>query len=261
MIIAANWKMNPLPSAAAALFNDYCVEQRIMQAKSNVICFVPSCYFALAKKYFSSSAIEWGAQNSFPKPSGAYTGELSAEMISGFGGEWVLAGHSERRTVCGETDSFIAQKLVASLKAGLKVILCVGEEQKQRQTSRQNDYVRAQLLAGLAAFCREPTQWQKRHMPHLVIAYEPVWAIGTGLVAEINQIDEMHFHIHSILNEQFSALAPAQIPLILYGGSVKKENASSLLRLENVGGALVGGASLSADSFAAIVSCADKEIC
>ena len=94
-----------------------------------------------------------------------------------------------------------------------------------------------------------------------MIAYEPVWAIGTGLVAEINQIDDMHRNIHSILNEQFSALAPAHIPSVIYGGSVKKENASLLLRLETVGGALVGGASLSADSFAAIVSCADKVIC
>ena len=260
MIIAANWKMNPLPSAAAALFDDYCVEKRIVQAKSDVICFVPSCYFALAAQSFSSSAITWGAQNSFPKPLGAYTGELSAEMISGFGGEWVLAGHSERRTLFGETDSFIAQKLVASLKAGLKVILCVGEEQQQRQTGRQNDYVRAQLLAGLAAFCRESAKWQEQNLLHLVIAYEPVWAIGTGLVAEINQIDDMHCHIHSILNEHFSSLAPVQIPSIIYGGSVKKENATLLLRSENVGGALVGGASLSADSFAAIVSCADKLI-
>ena len=260
MIIAANWKMNPLPLAAASLFDDYCVEQRIMQAKSDVICFVPSCYFALAAQYFSSSAVEWGAQNSFPKQSGAYTGELSAEMIKGFGGAWVLAGHSERRNLCGEIDSFIGQKLVASLKAGLKVMLCVGEEKQQRQTGRQNDYVRSQLLAGLAAFCREPAQWQALNLPHFAIAYEPVWAIGTGLVAEINQIDDMHSNINSILSEQFAALAPAQMPAVLYGGSVKKENATSILGLENVGGALVGGASLSADGFAAIVSCADNVI-
>ena len=260
MIIAANWKMNPLPSAAASLFEDYCIERRIMQAKSEVICFVPSCYFALAEHSFSSSAVEWGAQNSFPEPSGAYTGELSAEMIKGFGGAWVLAGHSERRTVCGETDSLIAQKLVASLKAGLRVILCVGEEKQQRQTGSQNDYVRAQILAGLAAFCREPALWQAQKLPHLVIAYEPVWAIGTGLVAGINQIDDMHNHIHNILNEQFSSLTPMQIPSVLYGGSVKKENATSILGLEKVGGALVGGASLSAVGFAAIVSCADKFI-
>ncbi len=260
MIIAANWKMNPLPLAAASLFDDYCIEQRIMQAKSNVICFVPSCYFALAAQSFSSSSVEWGAQNSFPQQSGAYTGEISAEMIKGFGGAWVLAGHSERRNLCGETDSFIGQKLVASLKAGLKAILCVGEEKQQRQKGRQNDYVRSQLLSGLAAFCREPAQWQARNLSHLAIAYEPVWAIGTGLVAEINQIDDMHGHIHNILGEQFSALAPVRMPSVLYGGSVKKDNATSILGLENVGGALVGGASLSADGFAAIVSYADKEI-
>ena len=261
MIIAANWKMNPLPSAAAALFKNYCGDQRITQSQSKTICFVPFCYFALAAQSFSSCAVEWGAQNSFPEPSGAYTGELSAEMISGFGGTWVLAGHSERRALCGETDAFIAQKLVAALKAGLKVILCVGEEQQQRQTDYQNAHVRDQLLAGLAAFCREPDQWQRQYLPHIVIAYEPVWAIGTGQVAEINQIDDMHGHIQSILNEQFSKMDTTQMPPVLYGGSVKEDNAESILCLDNVGGALVGGASLSADSFAAIVSCADKVIC
>ena len=171
----------------------------------------------------------------------------------------MLAGHSERRTIGGETDSFIAQKLVASLKAGLKVILCVGEERKQRQAGKQNDYVRAQLLAGLTAFCREPAQWQDRYLPHLTIAYEPVWASGTGLVAEINEIDDMHSHIHSILSEQFSALAPADAASSLWWfGKKRKRNFN--FRLENVGGALVGGASLSADGFAAIVSCADKVI-
>ena len=258
MIVAANWKMNPLPLAAPALFNNYCSEQRIMQAKSEVICFVPSCYFALAAHYFSSCSVEWGAQNSFPEPSGAFTGEISAEMISGSGGTWILVGHSERRTLCGETDAFISQKLVAALKAGLNVILCVGEEQKQRQFGQQNVYVRDQLLAGLAAFCRESVNWQNRYLQQLVIAYEPVWAIGTGLVAEINQIDEMHGFIHSVLNEQFSKLDAAQMPPVLYGGSVKEDNAASILCLNNVGGALVGGASLSADDFAAIVSCADK---
>ena len=260
MIIAANWKMNPLPSAAAALFDNYCGEQRIMQSKSKAICFVPSCYFALASQSFSSCAVEWGAQNIFPEPSGAYTGELSAEMVSGFGGTWVLAGHSERRTLCGETDVFIAQKLVAALKAGLNVILCVGEKQQQRQSDCQNSYVRDQLFAGLAAFCRQSAQWQQRHLPHLVIAYEPVWAIGTGLVAEINQIDDMHGHIQSILNELFSELGVVHMPPVLYGGSVKEENAKLIFSLNNVGGALVGGASLSADGFAAIVSCADEVI-
>ena len=172
----------------------------------------------------------------------------------------MLAGHSERRNFCGETDSFIGQKLVTSLKAGLKVILCVGEEKQQRQTGKQNEYVRSQLLAGLEAFCREPAQWQAQNLPHLVIAYEPVWAIGTGLVAEINQINDMHSNIHSLLSEQFFGLATLKMPAVLYGGSVKKENATSILGLKNVGGALVGGASLSAYDFAAIVSCADKVI-
>lgn len=260
MIIAANWKMNPLPSDALALFDSYCSDQRITQAKSEVICFVPSCYFGLAEQSFSSYAVEWGAQNSFPKPSGAFTGELSADMISGIGGKWVLAGHSERRTLFGETDAFVAQKLLAGLKAGLRVILCIGEELQQRQTGLQNACVRDQLLSGLAAFCGEPTEWQDKYLRQLVIAYEPVWAIGTGLVAEKSQIEVMHSHIHAILREQFSSLSARDMPSVLYGGSVKEDNAASIFSLPEVGGALIGGASLSADSFAAIVSYADKAI-
>ena len=242
MIIAANWKMNPLPLAAASLFDDYCVEQRIMQAKSDVICFVPSCYFALAAQYFSSSAVEWGAQNSFPKQSGAYTGELSAEMIKGFGGAWVLAGHSERRNLCGEKDSFIGQKLVASLKAGLKVILCVGEEKQQRQIGRQNDYVCSQLLAGLAAFCCEPAQWQARNLPNLAIAYEPVWAIGTGLTASVDKVAEIHHFIRSMLSD-ISKKEDSNLIPILYGGSVNSDNAEELIGVNDVNGFLIGGAS------------------
>ncbi len=260
MIIAANWKMNPLPADAAALFASYCADQRLTTAAARILCFVPSCYLFAAERAFEKTAIQWGAQNSHPERAGAYTGEISADMVSGFGGKWVLAGHSERRGGLGETDDFVAAKLVAALTAGLSVVLCVGEPQDMRERGAHNEYVENQLLASLAAFCAESDDWQAQHLPRLVIAYEPVWAIGTGLVATKTQIDEMHTHIHEILIRQFSSHGQHGMPPILYGGSVNKDNAETILSLPLVGGALVGGASLSADSFAAIVASADATI-
>ena len=260
MIIAANWKMNPPPSDVASLFAGYCGDQRITQAKAEILCFVPSCYLALAEQAFEKSTIKWGAQNCHPEPSGAYTGEVSADMISSFGGSWVLAGHSERRSRFGESDDFIGAKLVAAINAGLNVVLCVGEPKEQRERSTQNEYVATQLRASLTAFCAAPSDWQSAHLNRLVIAYEPVWAIGTGLVATTDQIDKMHTHIHTRLEQQFSFLNAGIVPSILYGGSVKDDNAPDILSLPLVGGALVGGASLSADSFAAIAGCADMVV-
>lgn len=260
MIIAANWKMNPQPSDVASLFAGYCGDQRITQARAEILCFVPSCYLALAEQAFEKTTIKWGAQNCHPEPSGAYTGEVSAEMITSFGGSWVLAGHSERRSGFGETDEFISAKLVAAIKAGLNVVLCVGEPKEQRERGTQNQYVATQLAASLAAFGAETSDWQAAHLKQLVIAYEPVWAIGTGLVATTVQIDDMHTHIHAQLEQRFSSLHAGAMPPILYGGSVKDDNAQDILSLPLVGGALVGGASLSANSFAAIAGCADMVI-
>ena len=141
MIIAANWKMNPAPSAAASLFADYAADERITASKAQILCFVPSCYFAQAEQTFKHRSLAWGAQTSHSERSGAFTGEISAEMISGLGGEWVLAGHSERRSLFAETDKIVASKLLAALEAGLKVILCVGEPEAQRRNNQQNDYV------------------------------------------------------------------------------------------------------------------------
>ena len=257
MIIAANWKMNPAPSAAASLFADYAAEDRITGATAQILCFVPSCYFSQARQTFDHTSVEWGAQSCHFETSGAFTGEISAEMISGSGGKWVLAGHSERRSLFAETDEIVAAKLVAAVHAGLSVILCVGEMQAQRQNDEQNDYVAKQLKASLSAFCEESPDWQSDHLSKVVIAYEPVWAIGTGLVATTDQIEDMHNHIHSIMAELFSFPGTPAIPPVLYGGSVKQDNADAILSLPAVGGALIGGAPLSADSFAAIVSSAD----
>ena len=260
MIIAANWKMNPQPSDVASLFAGYCGDQRITQAKAEILCFVPSCYLSLAEQAFKKTTIKWGAQNCHTQQSGAYTGEVSAEMITGFGGSWVLAGHSERRSGFGETDDFIGAKLVAAINAGLNVVLCVGEPEEQRERGTQNEYVATQLGASLAAFGAGTSDWQAVHLKQLVIAYEPVWAIGTGLVATNEQIADMHAHIHDQLEQRFSSLQPGVIPPILYGGSVKEDNAREILSLPLVGGALVGGASLSASSFAAIAGCAESVV-
>ena len=260
MIIAANWKMNPQPSDVASLFAGYNGDQRITQAKAKILCFVPSCYLMLAEQAFAKTTIQWGAQNCHSEPSGAYTGEVSADMVSGFGGSWVLAGHSERRNGFGESDEFLGAKLVAAINAGLHVVLCVGEPREHRECGKQNDYVATQLTASLAAFCAAPSDWQAAQLNRLVIAYEPVWAIGTGLVATTDQIDDMHTYIHTKLEQQFSSLDAGIVPPILYGGSVKDDNAHDILSLPLVGGALVGGASLSAESFAAIAGCADAVV-
>ena len=260
MIIAANWKMNPQPSEVSSLFAGYCGDERITQAKTKVLSFVPSCYLTLAKQAFEASSIQWGAQNCHPELSGAYTGEVSAEMIKGLGCRWVLAGHSERRSEFGETDAFVGAKLVSAMTAGLNVVLCIGEPRDQRDRGRQNDYVANQLLASLAGFCDQSSDWQAAHLSQLIIAYEPVWAIGTGLVATSEQIKDMHTFIHERLVQLFSPLKADLAPPILYGGSVKEDNAYDILSLPLVGGALVGGASLSAGSFAAIASSADAVI-
>ena len=155
MIIAANWKMNPAPSAAASLFADYVAEHHITGAKADILCFVPSCYFSQARQTFEHTSVQWGAQNCHSEPSGAFTGELSAEMISGSGGKWVLAGHSERRSLFAETDDIVAAKLVAAVRAGLSVILCVGEPQEKRQSGEQNDYVTKQLTEVCVLFVQK----------------------------------------------------------------------------------------------------------
>lgn len=196
----------------------------------------------------AGSVIEVAAQNLYPKDEGAYTGEISAPMIKDSGAKWAIIGHSERRQYFGETDASVQQKTAAAMAAGLKPIVCIGETLAEREANNTLEVVFRQLDAFVADLAAQPGFG--------VIAYEPVWAIGTGKVATQEQAEEVHAAIRQRLAAKSQNLA--DVTRVLYGGSVKPDNAAALLRSPNIDGALVGGASLKADGFAAIVNAAPK---
>jgi triosephosphate isomerase len=189
-----------------------------------------------------------GAQNVNSKSEGAYTGEISCSMLKDVGCRYVILGHSERRAIYGETDSMVNEKLHAVLDAGLTPIVCVGETLEQREAGQTQQVVRSQCIGSLAGLTED-------QMLKTVLAYEPVWAIGTGKTASPAQAEEVHKDIRSLLETQFSA-STAQRVIVLYGGSVKADNAQELLSEPNIDGALVGGASLKQDSFEGIIKAA-----
>ncbi len=195
----------------------------------------------------AGTSIALGAQNVYPSAKGAYTGEVSPTMLTDCGCTWVIAGHSERRHLLGESDDFIRRKLVEAMAAGLQVILCVGETLAQRNSRQTSTVIETQLVGTLEGLPSD--------LHNIVIAYEPVWAIGTGHNATPEQAEEVHAFIRDWLYGQFGEKA-AQDTRILYGGSVKPDNAAGLLGKPNVDGALVGGASLIAGDFAAIARAA-----
>ena len=197
-----------------------------------------------------NSNIQLGAQNIHPEPSGAYTGEISAGMLREFFCSYVILGHSERRQHFGETDAFINQKVHAAQTLKLKPILCVGESIEQREAGQTLSVIEQQLKDGLQNI-------ELSHADDLVIAYEPVWAIGTGKTATPEMAQEVHAFIHNWLEERFDATLADKIRL-LYGGSMKPNNAKDLLAQPNIHGGLIGGASLEADSFSELVKIAEQ---
>lgn len=235
-LIAGNWKMNGLGAAVAqvealiAKFDGAAPEDRDV-----LICPPATLVAALAAQY-SDEAIQIGGQNCHAEPSGAHTGEISAEMLADAGAAYVIVGHSERRADNGETDADVQAKAAAALRAGLTPIICVGETREEREAGRALEVVGTQLAGSVP----ETTET-------FVIAYEPVWAIGTGLTPTSGDIAEMHGLIRERVGEKTR---------ILYGGSVKPGNAAEILAIANVNGALVGGASLKADDFYPIVMAA-----
>ena len=187
-----------------------------------------------------------GAQDIYWEPQGAFTGEVSGAMIRDAGATHVIVGHSERRHVLGETDAVVARKLHAAIGAGLTALFCVGERLEDREAGSAKDYVKSQLDAGLEGFA-------KGDLAAIVIAYEPVWAIGTGKTATPDDAEEMHRFVRRDVASRFGEDAASKV-IIVYGGSVKPDNASSLLEREEIDGALVGGASLEVESFVKIAS-------
>lgn len=242
--IAGNWKMFTTTASARALAEAIAKGVGTDKGVRVAVC-PPFPYLSLVADIVKGSRVELGAQNLYPEKEGAFTGEVSPTMLLDVGCRLVILGHSERRHKMGETDEFINRKVHAALAAGLEVILCVGETLAERQGNQTESVLRSQLTSGLQAVAAQD-------MSRLVIAYEPVWAIGTGQVATTEQAQEAHAFIRSEIAKAYGpAIAQAQI--IQYGGSAKPENVSALLHQPDVDGGLIGGASLQAESFLKII--------
>ncbi len=247
--IAGNWKMNNTASKAVELING--INAQIAGETSVDVAVCPT-FTALdaASKALAGSNVKLGAQNMYTKASGAYTGEISAEMLKEFNCTYVILGHSERREYFKETDAFINEKVKVVLENGMKPILCVGEKLEEREAGNTIAVVSKQTSEGMAGLSAEDAQ-------KVVIAYEPVWAIGTGKTATPAMAQEVHAEIRKVLAGLFGAEASENIQ-ILYGGSMKPENADDLLKEKDIDGGLIGGAALKADSFVALVKSAAK---
>ena len=242
-LIAGNWKMNGL-KASLGEFEAMRAGASEVAAKADLLVCPPATLIAaFAGKAAGSKALGVGAQDCHPKPSGAHTGDISAEMLADAGARAIIVGHSERRADHGETDMLVRQKTEAVWRAGLIAIVCIGETQKQRDAGQTLDVCGGQLNGSL------PDGASERN---LVVAYEPVWAIGTGVTPTVGDVEQIHRFIRELLMERFKGEG-ARIR-ILYGGSVKPSNAAELMAVANVNGALVGGASLKAADFLAIAA-------
>lgn len=249
-LIAGNWKMNCGPKETASLLqniNDE-LEDGMPMEIDGLVC-PPMISLATASVELRNlPGIALGAQNVHFEDNGAYTGEVSTEMLKEVNCEYVILGHSERRQYFGETDTTVNSKVKKALKDDIKPIICVGESLKQRKAGEHELRVRKQVQAALIGI-------EEADAGNLVIAYEPIWAIGTGETATPDQAQEMHQMIRSVLADEYGTDAADQIR-ILYGGSMKPHNAEELLSQPDVDGGLIGGASLKADSFADIINIA-----
>ena len=241
-IIAGNWKMNKTPSEAAELA---AAIAQIQGAKCEVVICPPFVDLFFAKKALEGSNVKLGAQNCHWKESGAFTGEISADMLIEAGCDYVILGHSERRQYFGETDETVNLRTKAALEKGLKTIVCVGETLEEREQGITEKVIDRQIRLGLADLTAE-------QMANVVIAYEPVWAIGTGLTATNEQAEEVCKFIRDLLAELFGA-AVAEETTIQYGGSMNAGNCAALLAMPNIDGGLIGGAALKPADFAVIV--------
>jgi triosephosphate isomerase len=242
-LIAGNWKMNGL-KAATAEFEAMLEGADGVVAKADLLVCPPATLIAaFASAARGTKLLNVGAQDCHPKPSGAHTGDISAEMLADAGASAIIVGHSERRTDHGETDVLVRQKAEAVWRAGLTAIVCIGETQHQRDAGLTLDICRGQLALSLPDGARAD---------NLIVAYEPVWAIGTGLTPTVADVQQVHQVIRELLTTRFSGEGSRM--RILYGGSVKPSNAAEMMAIANVNGALVGGASLKASDFLAIAA-------
>lgn len=247
-VIAGNWKMNKTPAETAALIDE--IKPLVAGADCDVVVCVPFVNLDAALKAVQGSDIKVGAQNCHWAKSGAFTGEISADMLASMGVPYVITGHSERRTYFGDTDITVKNRTRAALDAGLTVILCVGEHLEQREQGTTFEVVRTQVKIALGGV-------SEKELDRIIIAYEPVWAIGTGITATAAQANEVNKAIRALIAELYSKEA-AEKTVVQYGGSMNAGNACELLAQYDVDGGLIGGASLKAPDFAAIVAAAGK---
>lgn len=247
-VIAGNWKMNKTRPEAKALIEQ--IKPLVKDADCGVVVCVPYTNLETALEATKGSNIKVGAENCHWAKSGAFIGEISADMLAEMGVEYVVIGHSERRQYFGETDKTVNQRVRAALDAGLKVILCVGELLEQREQGITEEVCGMQTKVALCGVSKE-------ELSHIIIAYEPVWAIGTGKTATAEQADEVNGFIRSVVAGLYGEDA-AQALTIQYGGSMNAKNAEELLSKEHVDGGLIGGASLKAEDFSIIVKAASK---
>lgn len=245
--VAGNWKMNLLAADALRLASD--VMRKTARHRSVDIGIIPSFPYLMGiAQRLEGSSLRLGAQDADPESFGARTSAVNAEQLKSAGVGFTLVGHSERRAVFGDSDADCNAKVHAALNAGLEVMLCIGETEMQRDQNQTQSVIERQLAGGLEGVSED--QWER-----LSLAYEPVWAIGTGRTATPDQAEQAHAWTRSWVEQRASKRVAAAVR-ILYGGSVKPANAAELLAREGIDGALVGGASLEADSFAAIVAAA-----
>ncbi len=243
-IVAGNWKMNTTVSEGVKLATEVNAALNGVEPKCEVVICVPFTHLTSCKAVCGEK-LHLGAENCADKAKGAYTGEVSASMVASTGADYVILGHSERRAYYGETVEILAEKTKLALENNLKVIFCIGEVLEEREAGKQNEVVKAQLES---VFCLSAEDFGK-----IVLAYEPVWAIGTGKTATDEQAEEIHAYIRSLISEKYGEQV-ADDTTILYGGSCKPSNAKALFAKPNVDGGLIGGASLDAESFMGIVT-------
>ena len=244
-LIAGNWKLYKTAAQTAGFFEKF-LPAVAQSAHCDIVIAPPFVDIAAAVAGAQGSKVEIGGQDLYWAKEGAFTGEVSAPMLVAAGCKWVIIGHSERRQYFGETDETVYQKTLAALEAGLNPIVCIGERLEERESGKTEPVLLAQLRGGLG-------QLGTHQVEKVTIAYEPVWAIGTGKTATPQMAQEAHRYIRSMIARQFG-FAPAGQIRILYGGSVKPDNAKGLLEQGDIDGALVGGASLEPASFAGIVN-------
>lgn len=245
-IIAGNWKMNNNLKLTVELISEIINKMDNHLENTDVIVCPPFTSLETAVELTKNSKVRVGAQNMFYEKNGAFTGEVSAEMIKNIGCEYVILGHSERRTIFGESNEWINKKIKKALEESLKPIFCIGETLEERQNGTMEQVLKTQVFEGLSGVTES-------QMANIIVAYEPVWAIGTGVTASPEQADEAHKFIRDLVEKLFNS-SVAQELIIQYGGSMKPENAKELLSKPNIDGGLIGGASLKADTFLSIIN-------